>query len=74
MNGLSLTGFQDWFFTQVKIFISIILVVLLFVTAYKRAWMAMFGVIIGIAILGMFIVNQDMITGLSEWLAGLLQK
>lgn len=66
---LSLNAFQDWFMDQVKIFITIILIVLLFVTAYKRAWVAMIGVIIGLAILGIFIINPEAITNLSEWLA-----
>lgn len=66
---LSLNAFQDWFMNQVKIFITIILIVLLFVTAYKRAWVAMIGVIIGLAVLGIFIVDPQAITNLSEWLA-----
>lgn len=66
---LSLSAFQGWFMDQVKIFITIILIVLLFVTAYKRAWVAMIGVIIGLAILGIFIINPEAITNLSEWLA-----
>lgn len=66
---LSLNAFQDWFMDQVKIFITIILIVLLFVTAYKRAWVAMIGVIIGLAVLGIFIVDPQAITNLSEWLA-----
>lgn len=66
---LSLNAFQDWFMNQVKIFITIVLIVLLFVTAYKRAWVAMIGVIIGLAVLGIFIVDPQAITNLSEWLA-----
>lgn len=67
--NLTLEGAKVWFFDQVEIALSIILVILLLVTAYKRAWMAMVGVILGLAILGIFIVNDQAITSLASWLA-----
>ncbi|MEK4496748.1 hypothetical protein [Ureibacillus sp. FSL W8-0352] len=66
---LTLEGFKVWFFDQVEIALAIILIILLFVTAYKRAWMAMIGVVLGLAILGIFIVNDQAITSLASWLA-----
>lgn len=66
---LTLEGFKVWFFDQVELALAIILVILLFVTAYKRAWMAMVGVVLGLAILGIFIVNDQAITSLASWLA-----
>lgn len=67
--NLTLEGAKVWFFDQVEIALSIILVILLLVTAYKRAWVAMIGVVIGLAILGIFIVNDQAITSLASWLA-----
>jgi len=65
---MSLSGFETWFMEQVKIVLGIILIILLFVTAYKRAWVAMIGVIIGLAIVGIFVVEPQIIQKLATWL------
>lgn len=69
---MSLSELFTWFSTEVKWAMFIVLLVLLIVTAFKRAWVAMVGVILGLAFIGIFIVNPDVILSLSDWLAGLL--
>lgn len=65
-NGL------EWASTQAKYILFIALFVVLIVTAYKRAWIAMIGVILGLAFVAIFIINPETIITLSEWLARLI--
>jgi len=70
---MSLQGIADWIIQQVEILLIIAFVILLIVTAYKRAWIAMAAVIVGFAFIGIFIVNPNILLNLSEWLNGMLQ-
>lgn len=65
---MSIQGIYDWFLEQVQLLLLMVFVALLIFCAYKRAWIAMVGVVIGIAIIGIFIWNPDMLRKLSEWL------
>lgn len=65
---MSLQGFADWFMQQVEIVLIIVFVILLIVTAYKRAWIVMAGVIVGFSFIGIFVVNPDVLLSLSEWM------
>ncbi|MFZ7947162.1 MULTISPECIES: hypothetical protein [Bacillaceae] len=69
---MSIESLFDWFAGEVKWALFIALLVLLIVTAFKRAWIAMVGVVIGLAFIGMFIVKPDLIITLAEWLTNLL--
>ncbi|MBM7716012.1 hypothetical protein JOC94_003023 [Bacillus thermophilus] len=69
---MSIENLFDWLAGEVKWALFIALLVLLIVTAFKRAWIAMVGVVIGLAFIGMFIVKPDLIITLAEWLTGLL--
>lgn len=70
---MGLQGISDWIIAQVEILLLIVFVILLIVTAYKRAWIAMAAVIIGFAFIGIFVVNPDVVLTLSEWLNNRLQ-
>ncbi len=69
---MSVSGLFNWFSTEIKYVLFIALFVLLIVTAFKRAWIAMVGVLIGLAFIGIFIVNPNAILSLSQWLASKL--
>lgn len=69
---MSLSELFTWFSNEVKWAMFIVLLVLLIVTAFKRAWVAMVGVVLGLAFIGIFIAKPDIILNLSDWLAGLL--
>lgn len=70
---MGLQGVADWILAQVEILLLIVFVILLIVTAYKRAWIAMAAVIVGFAFIGIFVVNPNILLTLSEWLNGRLQ-
>lgn len=70
---MGLQGIADWILAQVEILLLIVFVILLIVTAYKRAWIAMAAVIVGFAFIGIFVVNPNILLTLSEWLNGRLQ-
>ena len=70
---LSIQGVFEWFSGEAKWAIFITLIVLLIVTGFKRAWIAMIGVLAGLAVIAMFIVKPDLIITLAEWLTGLLK-
>lgn len=65
---MSLAGLFDWFSNEIKIALFIVLFIVLIVTAFKRAWIAMIGSIVGLAFIGMFIVEPELLTNVSEWL------
>lgn len=66
---MDIQGLYTWFSGQVTWALYIVLLILLIVTAFKRAWIAMIGVIVGMAVIGMFIVQPDIISTIAEWLA-----
>ena len=57
----------NWVKEQAGYVLMIVLIVVILVTAAKRAWIAMLGAVIGIAFVGIFIVNPNVIVELSEW-------
>ncbi|KAA9014914.1 hypothetical protein [Niallia endozanthoxylica] len=57
----------NWVKEQAGYVLMIVLIVVVLVTAAKRAWIAMLGAVIGIAFVGIFIVNPNVIVNLSEW-------
>lgn len=65
---MSLQGFFEWFTTEVKYVLFIILIIVVLVTAYKRAWIAMIGSLVGLAFIGIFVLDPEKLLGVSEWL------
>ena len=57
----------NWVKEQAGYVLMMVLIVVILVTAAKRAWIAMIGALIGIAFVGIFIVNPNVIVDLSEW-------
>lgn len=66
---VGLSGLYEWIKEQAKIILFIILIGLLVVTIVKRAWVSAVGVLVGMALVGVFITNPEYITNLSSWLA-----
>jgi len=71
-SGISLRGFYTWFSDQVKWALFIVLLALLIVAIVKRAWIYAVGVLVGLALIGIFILNPEALLGISEWLGDLL--
>lgn len=69
---MSLESLFDWFKEQVQIVLLAVLIIALIVTGAKRAWIAMIGALVGIAFIGVFVFNPDLIQNVSEWMAGKL--
>jgi hypothetical protein len=57
----------NWVKEQAGYVLMMVLIVVILITAAKRAWIAMIGALIGIAFVGIFIVNPTVIVDLSEW-------
>lgn len=62
-----------WGQQQMRYILFLGLFIALVVTAFKRAWIAMIGVIIGLAFVAIFIVQPDMIVRLGQWVANTLR-
>lgn len=58
-----------WGQQQMRYILFLGLFIALGVTAFKRAWVAMIGVIIGLAFVAIFIVQPDMIIRLGQWVS-----
>lgn len=69
---ISLQGLFEWFQTQAKYGLFIILLVVVLWFASKRAWIALIGAVVGLTVVGMFILNPDIISDLAEWFGGLI--
>ena len=69
---MSLSSLFEWGQEQVKYLLFIVAFVALIITAYKRAWITMIGVIIGLAVISIFIVNPDILVDIGSWLSDLL--
>lgn len=67
MSQMGLEEVFNWVKEQAGYVLMIVLIVVVLVTAAKRAWIAMLGAVIGIAFVGIFIVNPNVIVNLSEW-------
>jgi len=70
---VGLEGLFSWIQEQVKYVLFIALFIALIVTAFQRAWIAMVGVIIGLAFVGIFIINPDVIVELGNWFSDKLR-
>lgn len=66
---MGLEGLYDWFLEQGKILLFITLICLIIWAVVKRAWIAMVGIIIGAAFVGIFILNPEIITNISEFMS-----
>lgn len=64
---MGLAGIYEWVMEQARYILFIALVILILVTAVKRAWIAMAGALIGLAAVGIFIINPEILIGISEW-------
>ncbi len=69
---MSLQGVFEWIKEQAQYGLFIALIVLILVCAVKRAWIAMIGSLVGLAFVGIFLLNPDIINTLAEWLGGKL--
>jgi len=65
---MSLQGFFEWFTTEVKYVLFMVLIIVVLVTAYKRAWIAMIGSLVGLAFIGIFVLEPERLLNLSAWL------
>jgi uncharacterized membrane protein len=64
---ISLQGVFEWIKTQAQYALFIVLIILILVFAAKRAWIAMIGSIVGLALVGIFILNPDIISDIASW-------
>jgi uncharacterized membrane protein len=69
---MSLQGLFEWIKEQAQYGLFIALIILILVCAVKRAWIAMIGSLIGLAFVGIFVLNPNLINTLAEWLSGKL--
>lgn len=65
---ISLQGVFQWLQTQAQYALFIVLIILILYFAAKRAWIGMIGSIIGLALVGIFILNPDIISDMATWL------
>ncbi|TMN20857.1 TcpD family membrane protein [Lentibacillus cibarius] len=57
----------NWFTEEIQYVLFFIIIVLLMVAVFKRAWLFAVGVLIAGSIIGIFVLNPDLILRLSEW-------
>lgn len=69
---VGLSKFFDWFKEQAKYVLFIVLLALLIVTMVRRAWIQFIGVLVGLGLVGIFILQPESLLKLSSWLAGKL--
>ncbi len=69
---MSLAGFFDWLSGEVKYAFFIAFLIGLAFFAFKRAWLAVGGFLIGMTVIAMFIVAPENMITLGEWLAARL--
>lgn len=70
--AVGLNDFWTWFKKQAEIVLFIVLLVLLIAAIIKRAWVSAIGILIGLSLIGIFILEPKALLNLSEWLGGLL--
>ena len=66
---MTIEPLYQWFLDQVQLVLLMVFIGLLIYFAYKRAWLGMVGVVVGIAVIGIFIWNPNMLENLSNWFA-----
>lgn len=69
---ISLQGFYTWIQQQAEYGLFIVLVGVAIYCAAKRAWIALIGAIVGLAGVGIFIINPNAIETVAEGLGKLL--
>lgn len=69
---MDLQNLFSWGQQQVTYILFIGLFIALIVTAFKRAWIAMIGVIIGLSVIAIFIINPRMIIDLGQWFSNIV--
>ncbi|MGG0656464.1 TcpD family membrane protein [Rummeliibacillus pycnus] len=67
--NLSLQTLYDWFKTQGSYALMIALICVTIYFAFKRQWLGLIGAIAGLAFVGIFISNPELISSLSTWVA-----
>lgn len=70
---MGLGSLADWFQEQAKYVLFIGLFIVLIVTAFKRAWIAMIGAFVGLAFISIFIMNPEVITDVGDWISRTLK-
>lgn len=70
---MGLESLVEWGQQQARYVLFLGLFVALIVTAFKRAWIAMIGVIVGLAVIAIFIVNPDVIIAIGHWISKTLK-
>lgn len=65
---ISLQGVFQWLQTQAKYALFIVLIIMVLYFASKRAWIGMIGAILGLAGVGIFILNPNIISDIATWL------
>jgi len=70
--NVSLEGLYNWFKDQASYVLFIILIALLIGTIVKRAWLSAVAVLVGLAFIGVFIMNPEAIKGISSWLSDMI--
>lgn len=69
---MGLEGVFTWIMEQARYLLFIALIAIILFTAVKRAWLAMAGALVGLAFVGIFIINPEILIGISEWFTGAL--
>lgn len=64
---MGLEGVFVWVMEQARYLLFIALIGIILYTAFKRAWIAMAGALLGLAFVGIFIINPEILIGISEW-------
>lgn len=59
----------DWGKEQAKYVLFLGLFVVLIVTAFKRAWIAMIGAFVGLSFIAIFIANPEVIIDVGDWIS-----
>lgn len=71
---MSLESGYEWFMQQIEYVILIVFICALIGTAYKRAWIAMIGVILGIGFIAIFIFFPDMLKTVATWVKDMVSN
>lgn len=69
---MSLADLFEWFKEQVQYVLFFVLLIILIVSGFKRAWIAMISALFGVTFIGMFVFDPELIQNVSEWLSGKL--
>ncbi|OZU89032.1 hypothetical protein CIL03_08420 [Virgibacillus indicus] len=69
---MSISSLWDWFSTEIRYVLFFAMAILMIVCIVKRAWIMLVVSIIGLAFIGIFIINPDTILSLAEWLGNKL--